>query len=89
MFFFLSIGPKINLRHCCAGENKFDAQLTIRCSQSDVKMVPIGSIQQSDNLNAQSTVFTNNNVLVTSGLWGMDKPTPRKHHFSYVYHWMH
>ena len=39
--------------------------------------MPIGTIQQSDNLNTQSTVLTNSSVMVASVVYGEwdDNPT--------------
>ena len=41
-------------------------------------LMPIGTIQQSNNMNTQSTVLTNNSVVVASSLTGNEDGTPNK-----------
>ena len=40
--------------------------------------MPIGTIQQSDNLNTQGTVLTNSSVMAASVVYGNEDDNPNK-----------
>ena len=64
----ISLVHKINFYHCSAGKSILVAPLTSKAGGKQnwfpMCLMPIDTIQQSDNLHPQSTVLTINSVLI-------------------------